>query len=200
MAMSEAAVAAAVAGEEPQPVPAGHERWRDEALVRPWQVPPVVRPWLLSTDSLTRRLVHACGGDFAVAVLCQQWTLPRADERALLGLGPRQRALVRQVQLRCHGETWVYARTVMPRQTLRGRQRRLAKLGGRSLGALLFRDASLRRGVRQVARLSPGQPSYEAALGGLGHTAAAVWGRRSVFLLATGPLLVSEIFLPPLAE
>jgi chorismate--pyruvate lyase len=90
----------------------------------------------------------------------------------------------------------VFARTVIPVRTLRGRQRRLARLGTRPLGAALFADPHLKRGEVEIARLAPGDGIYEhAAVQG---AADGVWGRRSVFTLKGKPLLVSEFFLPAL--
>ena len=89
------------------------------------KVPQTLLSWLLDPSSLTLRLQHACGGNFSVQVLSQHWSNPAADEARLLGLGRGERVLVRQVHLLCDGQPWVFARTVIPASTLRGRGRRL---------------------------------------------------------------------------
>src|SRR3569623_650409 len=102
--------------------------------------------WLLDPGSLTRRLRQRCGGGFRVAVRSPRWGRPLPDERRLLGMAAPERALMREVHLLCGATPWVFARTVMPVSSLRGRQRRLTRLGNRPLGAALFADRSLRRG------------------------------------------------------
>lgn len=162
--------------------PRSRPRWipADSAHLAPrhWQ------PWLRDQGSLTRRLTRAARGDFNVRVLSQCWAMPTADEARALGMPPRQRALIREVELRGTGDTpWIYARSVLPAATLTGRERRLRLLGSRSLGSLMFSDPSLTRSPLSAACL-------QADDGQL------YWARRSVFRLHGKPLLVCEVFLP----
>lgn len=161
-------------------------------------MPPAVARWLFDTASLTRRLRARCPGGFAVRVLRQRRQRPGFSERRLLDLPMGAMAVVREVQLQCHGRPWVFARTVIPLHTLTGRCRRLSRLGTRPLGEMLFTSPGMRRYEVQVARLVPGQPLFAAATAGLRPCPAEAWGRRSVFALAGRPLLVTEIFLPEL--
>ena len=158
----------------------------------------MVADWLFDDGSLTRRLRKASGGDFRVEFLEQQWARPLRCERQVLGLDDRAVALIRQVRLWCSGRAVVYARTVMPRSSLVGRQRRLARLGGRPLGEQLFRDRTMSRGVMEVAEITAEQKFYEWALGADRTVPQQLWGRRSVFTVSGRPLLVNEFFLPPL--
>jgi len=155
-------------------------------------VPDDVSAWLFDGDSLTKRLRKCCQ-HFRVELLGQVWQRPMFCERRVLGMDDRGVALIRQVRLYCDGEPKVYARTIMPRASLTGRRRRLARLGGRPLGEMLFRDRTMRRGDMEVAQISPGVwlPA------GVKHS-AYYWGRRSVFIIGNKPLLVNEVFLPPL--
>lgn len=104
--------------------------------------------------------------------------------------------MVREVELRCGGIPWVFARTLIPHSSLRGPAQRLALLGNRPLGALLFADPRAKRGTTQFARLVPGQALFEAAMSNLAIRPVALWGRRTLFYFAGKPLLVNEIFLP----
>jgi len=131
-----------------------------------------------------------------VQVLSQVRNTPRLDEAQVLGMQPREMAIVRQVRLLCDGNPWVYARTVIPVTSLRGKLQRLAGLGTRPLGGVLFADPSMRRGIVELAELLPGHAVYAAATGHMRQRPAAIWGRRSVFRMSGKPLLVSEIFLP----
>jgi len=159
-------------------------------------IPAHYLPWLLDTASLTQRLIEACGGKFHVRVLNQAWDRPRPEEARALGMRPHGHGIVRQVQLLCGGRPWVYARTVLPRATLTGPERRLAHLKSRSLGAVLFADPTMQRGRTEIVRLRPDDGLYALAARGLGPPPGEIWGRRTVFRLRGKPLLVSEFFLP----
>ena len=169
-----------------------------EPAWKPWrrfdssQLPPATRHWLLDEGSLTAILQAACGNRLRVRVLRQAWQRPRASERRALGLGTHEVALVREVLLECAGEPWVFARSIMPAATLRGRLRHLRRFGERSLGALLFATRGLRREPFELARVAATHRIVPAALA----PAEPVWGRRSVFRVGGEPLLVAEFFLP----
>ncbi|MDY0006566.1 MAG: chorismate lyase [Spongiibacteraceae bacterium] len=155
-------------------------------------MPATTARWLLDRGSLTRHLQRASDGDFRVEVVHQGWARPRRSEQQLLAIPQGQRALIREVLLRCHDQPWVFARSVLPRTTLVGRLRRLRRFGSDSLGQMLFNDASMRRADFEVALL-PGQDP------GLPETVRCnqvLWARRSRFSLDDRPLMVSEIFLP----
>ncbi len=143
--------------------------------------------WLTDSGSLTQRLVKLSRGDFRVEVVRQGWMRPTRSEAKALNMRSRQFALVREVQLIGKGKPWVYARSIIPAQTLTGRQRQLRMLGNRSLGSLLFTDPSMRRGPLQISCLRLQNQSK-------------VWARRSVFYLSDKPLLVCEVFLPELQQ
>ncbi len=159
------------------------------------QAPPAILHWLLDRASLTQRIIGACDGPFRVRVLSQHWTRPMSNEAKALGMRRSSHALVRQVQLLCNDVPWVYARTVIPRHTLTGRQRRLAHLKSRSLGAMLYADPSMRRGELQLVRLTARDKLHAMIAQHVDQPSAVMWGRRSVFTLSNKPLLVSEIFL-----
>lgn len=161
-------------------------------------VPAGLSVWLLDAGSLTRRLRQACSGRFRVRVLDQRWTRPSRDEARVLGLRWDARAWTREVQLLCDDQPWVFARTLIPATTLRGRGRRLTALGTKPLGAVLFADPDVWRGPVEIARIAAGQRLHRRAFAGLAEPPEAIWGRRSVFRIDGDPLLVSEIFLPAL--
>ncbi len=174
--------------------------WEPYRRFRLRDIPSALRGWLLDPGSLTQRVQCACLGHFRVELLAQEWGRPADNEAVVLQMRLGTWALVRQVRLLCNDIPWVYARTVIPRSSLRGRQRRLGNLGTRSLGSVLFADRSMRRGELELARLSGADPLLRRAASGLESLPNEVWGRRSVFLLGGKPLLVSEFFLPPVTD
>jgi chorismate--pyruvate lyase len=179
------------------PAPYAHAtRWKPNSFYLRTDIPATLSGWLLDTASLTLRLQQMCPGRFRVRVLSQAWGRPAQDEVRVLGMQRGRRAIIRQVQLLCDGRPWIYARTVIPITSLRGRLQRLAHLGTRPLGGVLFADPGMQRGGVELARIQAGQALYTADRRHLRQRPVEIWGRRSVFRLDNKPLLVSEIFLP----
>jgi chorismate--pyruvate lyase len=170
--------------------------WQPRRCYRRSEIPAALAVWLLDPASLTRRLQGLCAGQFRVTILSQTRGRPRRDEARTLGMRRGGLAVIRQVELLCDEQPWVYARTVIPESSLAGRLRRLDRLGTQPLGAMLFADRGMRRGVVELARIRPGESMYADAVREPGQTQVEIWGRRSIFRLAHKPLLVSEIFLP----
>ncbi len=149
------------------------------------------RYWLLDDGSLSARLDAVSGGHFSVARLAQGWRTPLLSEQRLLQLGERKRALIREVELRCHGQPVVFARSVFPVEALTGSLRHLRQLNNESLGSLLFANPAMRRTPFEVAAIDGDSNYLPAHL----HQSAPCWGRRSRFSINGKSLLVSEVFL-----
>lgn len=177
----------------------GESQWHTTAApaIRWPQVP---RHWLLDSGSLTRRLRKICNGDFRVEILRQGWECPTVNESRLLGIGFRRRVYFREVVLYCGERAMVYARTVIPHRTLKGRLRRLTYLGEKPLGEILFTDPYINRGELEIALLRPGELLFEKAMQAQESIQTVektgIWARRSVFRFHDKRLLVNEIFLP----
>ncbi|MEH6471388.1 MAG: chorismate lyase [Halopseudomonas sp.] len=163
-------------------------RWRSYRRTPCLQLTRRWRHWLLDSGSLTARLKALSQGDFRVEVVAQGWGHPNLSEARALNIDPRLKVLVREVRLIGVGQAWVHARSLIPATTLTGRHRKLAYLGNRPLGEVLFKDRSMQRGAIETARV----PLYSSN--------SQAWARRSVFLLDQKPLLVSEVFLPRLLQ
>lgn len=167
--------------------------WSDYSLLTQEQLPAQVASWLLDKGSLTDRLLKASQGDFAVQIMSQSWRRPRLHESRILGIKPRQLALIREVILLCKGEPWVFARSVLPNQSLVGKYRFLRHFDARPLGALLFNDHEIYRDKFEVTRVPANQIPIQLPVS---SPQTLLWGRRSRFFLRHKPILVSEIFLP----
>ncbi len=171
--------------------------WIRSEQLRRSRVPDGLSAWLLDRGSLTARIRGTCRGpDFRVSLLRQIWKRPLYSESRLLGLRHGGIAMIREVELHCRGIPWVFARTLIPASSLNGPARRLAHLGDRPLGEVLFSDLRMRRGVMEVARLLPRHPLFMSASSNLDGVPDEIWGRRTLFFLSGKPLLVNEIFLP----
>lgn len=168
--------------------------------MRHGHTPVELSDWLLDPGSLTTRLSSYCPGRFRVEVLSQVWRAPQHNEIRRLGMRERQVSFIREVYLYCDDEPMVFARTVIPRRTLSGKQKHLADLGSRSLGSVLFADPHMHRDEIEVAYMNAGEGLYHKAVSVLLRAPVGIWGRRSVFYLEHKPLLVSEIFLPAITR
>lgn len=173
-------------------------RWYSRSRLFRRNLPASLADWLLDSGSLTRRLRQLCPDQFRVHVLWQSWNRPSSDEARVLGLRLDAWAWTREVRLLCNDQPWVFARTLIPAKTLRGRGCRLTQLGTRPLGEVLFADPGVRRDPVEIARIVAGQRLHQRAFAGLAEPLDPIWGRRSVFWIAKRPLLVCEIFLPDL--
>ncbi len=161
-------------------------------------LPADLAAWLFDAGSLTRRLRRACGGQLRVQVLAQGWARASRDEARILHLRLGAWAWTREVRLLCCDQPWVFARTLIPARTLRGRGLRLTRLGTRPLGEVLFTDPGVRRGPVQAARIVADHCVHRRAWAGFSAPPPTLWGRRSVFHIDGRPLLVCEFFLPDL--
>lgn len=175
-------------------------QWHDLSALRGQRLPASIADWIRDQGSLTRALVAACEGQFRVAVARQGWSAALTSERHLLDMPERHTALLREVKLLCNDKPWVFARTLIPASSLRGRARALAHLRTRPLGAVLFADPATRRLAVQAARLTPRHALYAPACSHLRKKPNELWGRRTLFEYAGQTLLVNEIFLPPVHD
>jgi chorismate--pyruvate lyase len=157
---------------------------------------PQAHAWLSDRGSLTRSVKASCGGRFAVDVVHQAHGAALPSERALLHAGTAKALLVREVRLNCNGRCWVFARTLIPLQGLRGIALGLTTLGRRPLGEVLFSDPTTRRLRVQVARILPRHHLFAKATHHLPNLPKGLWGRRTLFRYGDCPILVNELFMP----
>lgn len=165
--------------------------WRPAKQLNSFDLAPEVRGWLLDDGSLTGRLIDQQRGLFQVQRLYQGWEVPLSSERKLLGIPHRQLAIIREVALQQGGETVVFARSVLPISSLTGRLAHLRRLQNRPLGAILFKNAGMRRSPFEVARIAGDCDYIPPPL----RQDDAAWARRSRFSIEGANLMVSEVFL-----
>lgn len=166
-------------------------RWRTTSRYTRSELPAASRTWLLDDGSLTLRLIELNLGEFRVQRLHQGWQLPLLSECKLLGVSPRQRALVREVGLILANQTVVFARSVFPIASLTGDLAHLRYLHNKSLGAILFKHPGMRRSPFEIARIREDSDYIPATL----QQDTPAWGRRSRFVIGGRSLMVSEVFL-----
>ena len=174
-------------------------RWRSRLLRTPDNAAFI--PWLRDRGSLTARI--QARGRFAVRVLRQGLALPTADEARLLVIEPGELAWIREVALLCDERLVVFAHTILPYRPCGPLQVWLARLGNRSLGALLFSHPGFRRGRISFKRLDGHHPLFAPALSALQLDqpgAEKLWARRSHFRFGAQSVLVTEVFSPQVLQ
>ena len=152
-------------------------------------------PWLHAKGSLTLRIQQRCD-HFNVCTVHNRLATAVYDESVLLGLPARQKIYTREVFLHADGNPVVFAHSVVAARHLCGAWRALRNLGNRPLGALLFAHPLVQRSALHFHALKPDHPLYRRATVALDAPPHKLWARRSLFILNSAPLLVTEIFLP----
>ncbi|HEY0848104.1 MAG TPA: chorismate lyase [Noviherbaspirillum sp.] len=159
-----------------------------------------MRDWLTDTASLTLKLM-AHSEQFRVRRLRQERGLCLSDEFAVVDLHRRGCVQEREVLLQCDGRPVVYAHTIVPLSATTSDWPFFGTLGERSLGTTLFGDPRVRRGNMQYARLRTQHPLARRACAALGEQLdAPLFARRCLYRRKNGVLLVTELFLPMIAE
>lgn len=183
-----------------KPYSVRHARWVPH--VNGVNPTPQMRGWLTDTMSLTMKLT-ARSKHFRVRRLRQQRGLCLADESSLVQLARRCHVQEREVLLQCDGRPVVYAHTIVPVDATASDWPFFSSLGERSLGTTLFGDPRVLRGQLQYARLRAQHPLARRAWTVLGQAQAPampLFARRCLYQRRNGLLLVTELFLPAIAE
>jgi chorismate--pyruvate lyase len=174
-----------------------HFNWRPRQAIIGTQLSPLLKSWLDTPDSLTARVKASCRPCFSLRVHAEAWQRPYVDEARRLQMPLWQEAWVRVITLRCGDVPWVLGRTVMPRDSLRGRRSRLRSLGTRPLGSVLFTGREVVRSAIEVRRLEADDPLVDEHRTA-GGKPLPLWARRSTLAILGEPILVTEVFLPEL--
>lgn len=145
--------------------------------------------------SMTRLFIRR-HQSLTVAVLKHHLAAPLPSESKQLGLPFKQLAIVREIIMQCDGVPYLFARTIMPVSTLKGRYRRLHRLGVLPIGKLLFKDPAVTRSDFDIMRIEGDDPLLQS----MSCPLQACWARRSRFHLPHGDILMTEVYLPDMED
>jgi len=173
-------------------------KWKKLSAIQPEDISEEIFFWLKDDGSLTKKLIDHCQNNFSVTVIKQEKLIANEDELDILNIAKDDAVLIREVELNCAKDVWVYARTVIPESSLVGRAASLANLNDKPLGAVLFSNPTTQRQVTQYACLVEGSGLYASAVLSLDNKPDQLWARRTLFIYESQPLLVHEVFLPKL--
>ena len=158
------------------------------------QISASLHSWLLDPTSLTARLKEHCQ-KFRVELLGQHIEYCHDDE-VFEGITTENKVIVREVLLYCDEVPHVFARSILPLSSVTGTEESLANLGTQSLGQVLFNNSSLKRKAIEVSPFNTSSTVAQLSKNlGLNVT-HDLWGRRSIFVVESKPIMVAEVFLP----
>ena len=154
---------------------------------------PQIFALLCDRGSLTGRFKQVMGATPRLTKLSQGRQFVSPEERNMLDIPPRQMALVREIKMGKGEQNWMFARTVVPLQTLNGVARRISMLNEAPIGKILFgRHGALRTSMDVTLSDHLPLSLFELDI----EVSQPLWQRRSIFEFDSGPLMVSEVFLP----
>ncbi|WP_196140113.1 chorismate lyase [Aliikangiella sp. G2MR2-5] len=154
---------------------------------------PEIFALLSDRGSLTGRFQQVMGVKPRLTRLSQGREFVSKQEREILGIPEREMALVREIKMGKGENNWLFARTVVPNSTLRGSARRIIGLKNTPIGKILFGRQGASRTSLNVELTENLPVQIERLRIELHHP---LWQRQSIFEFASGPLLVTEVFLP----
>lgn len=140
-------------------------------------LPQTLQNIMADRGSLTTILKGLANNTFQVKVIAERLDTPFTSELTKLDLPKASKAVVREVELQIHGESVVYARSIIPHELTVRSETGLASLGSKPLGHLLFKDGKMRKSRREFAQVE------------------GVFGRRTPYDYEGGTILVNEFFL-----
>ena len=158
--------------------------------------------WLRESASLTARLQRF--GATKVLRVRQTRARPNRDEEWFIGAPGSghcgRSVMVREVVLTVAGVPWVFAHTLANAPATR----LLRRAGRNALAMVLFTDPKVSAGPLQYRRIDIRHPLYAAAQPWCGESSyglpLTLMARRALFARGRARLLVTEVFLPPLAS
>ena len=154
--------------------------WLEDSSEIVTSLPLTLQKIMADRGSLTTALKRLANDTFTVKVISENLEIPFASEQEKLGLSENSKAIVREVELQIHGESVVYARSIIPHELTVRSETGLSSLGSKPLGHLLFKDGKMRKSKREFTQIN--------------H----VYGRRTPYDYEGGTILVNEFFLESL--
>ncbi len=148
---------------------------------------------LAHRGSLTQRFKEVMGVTPRLTRLKQKREFLPVEEREFLPVCAREYALVREIKMSKGTADWMFARTVIPNSTLSGPAKRIGNLKDQPIGKILFGRNGAQRMSLQLELTS----QFPEGLLNLGvKPEHPLWKRQSIFQFDSGPILVTELFLP----
>lgn len=161
------------------------------------KIPANLKGWLLHVNHLKQALTQP-DRPIDLVLLQQQYGMLPIEEAALL---QSEQGLIRQINLTAHGCALVYGRTIIPAPTYQAFKQQFDSLGERAIGEILLHNKEqVRRTPLEAGMIAVNSDLYQEASQHQFTAPDFLWGRRSQFYMQDYPLLITEIFIPPLPD
>ncbi|MDG4947615.1 chorismate lyase [Actinobacillus equuli subsp. haemolyticus] len=148
-----------------------------------WQVEPTgltaqQSAWLLHQGSLTQKLLQVTR-DFNVQITDQRWLAKNSENMTACGLSDSSDYWLREVLLKEGDQAWIFAQTLLPKQTIENVAGKVPILGEQPIGLWLF-----------------AQHPERTLLAWQQDCDTGMYMRRACYRLNGYPLEIRELFLP----
>ena len=151
--------------------------------------------WLMHPGSFMQRLKDHQIMDASIQVLQEDWQLPEDEESMQLAIPPQTPAWIREVLIQSDKQIWMFARTVIPRETV-DNEEELQHLKTRALGSVLFNNPNRQRSQFEYFSITTHSLWHKKIAHYLFEIPGELWARRSLFTLNNKSLLLMEVFFP----
>jgi chorismate lyase len=94
----------------------------------------------------------------------------------------------------------MYAQSVFPNATIEATGDTFIEIGNRSLGEILFHDSTSQRKEWELTQIQSTDSLYTQLQSYFKTPQPFLWRRNSLFYYQEHPLLLEEVYLPPLLE
>tara|TARA_B100002019_G_scaffold137582_1_gene118569 strand:- start:11 stop:493 length:483 start_codon:yes stop_codon:yes gene_type:complete len=137
-----------------------------------------VRSWLLEKGPITQRIKLT--EEFKLQIICDEEKEVPDSELKFLKFESKKNRL-REVLLHGNNTPRVYARSVIPNETIENGFRKLGELGNKPLGDILFNKNIFKKEHTQYASFKINKNTF--------------WGRKARYTVKNYPFSVMEVFL-----
>ena len=151
--------------------------------------------FLFENGSLSRLIQERFRRKLRIDLINESWSTAMTYEKKLLSLRNYEIIFAREAYLSCNNKKLVYARTVIPRKTLKAQNHTLTRLGQKPLGEILFNNNKIFRGNIKYAKIPLHNELHNKAKKHC-NIYSDLYGRQSIFYVKNKPLLLIEVFLP----
>lgn len=159
-------------------------------------IPAELFDWLSDSGSFMLRLKRHGIENAQIRIKKEGWCFPEQAERVALNLPLRTYVWGREVEIYSENTIWMFARTVIPQQTLTGNERQLQHLKTRSLGSVLFKYPDLIRSEFDFFCIESNSAWHKKITKDLSMKINELWARSSLFTVSDKSLLLTEVFFP----
>ena len=173
--------------------------WQNKEIIRIKIKNKHLSKFLFEDGSLSRLIQDKFEGTFHIDLINESWITPMPYEKKVLSLRDNEISFIRESYLNCNNKKLVYARTVIPRQTLKKKNQNLTRLGQKPLGEILFSSDKIIRSNINYARIPLSSELHSRAKGNY-NISSSLYSRQSIFYIKNKPLLVFEVFLPDIIQ